>query len=93
MRARVTIGQPHRRRAFMLAAVALLAFVAYNGVLAAGAAVGALPVAFAIGGLALFVGSVVSLVLSWSAGELRGERDRIAAAAREYREQRAKKDK
>jgi hypothetical protein len=80
--ARATSGQPHRRRAFLLAAVALLTFAGYNGALAAGAAIGPFQIALAIAGMALFVGAVVSLVLSWSAGELRAQRERIAAAAR-----------
>ena len=38
--------------------------------------------------MALFIGAVVSLVLSFSSGELSGEHARIASAAREFREQR-----
>ena len=38
--------------------------------------------------MSLFIGAIVSLMFSLSSGELRGERERIAAAAREYREQR-----
>jgi hypothetical protein len=90
--ARATSGQPHRRRAFLLAAAALLTFAGYNGALAAGAAIGPLQVGLAIAGMALFVGAVASLVLSWSAGELRAQRDRIAAAAREYRERRSENE-
>ena len=37
--------------------------------------------------MSLFIGAIVSLVLSFSSGELRGERTRIATAAREYRQQ------
>lgn len=87
--ARAAAEQPHRRRAFQLAAAALLAFAAYNAVLAAGGTAGPLPIGLAIAGTALFVGAIASLVLSWSAGELRRERERIAAAAREYRERQA----
>ncbi|HJZ49991.1 MAG TPA: hypothetical protein VKE41_22605 [Roseiflexaceae bacterium] len=92
VRARATTEQPHRRRAFILAAAALLAFVAYNGTLAAGGTVGPLQVGLAIAGMALFVGSIVSLLFSWRYGELRGEREQLAAAVREYREQHAKHD-
>jgi hypothetical protein len=61
---------------------------AYNGALLLDVAAGSLQIGLAIAGMALFVGAIVSLLLSFSAGELRGERERIAAAAREYREQR-----
>ena len=91
--ARGASGQPHRQRAFRLAAAALLTFAGYNGTLAAGAAIGPLQIGLAITGMALFVGSIASLVLSWSAGELRGQREQIAAAAREYRERRATDDR
>jgi hypothetical protein len=90
--ARGVAGQPHRRRAFALGAVALLALAGYNAALAAGATIGPLQVGLAIAGTALFVGAIVSLVLSYVSGELRGKRERIAAAAREYREQRGKGD-
>ena len=85
-------GQPHRQRAFRLAAAALLAFAGYNGALAAGAAIGPLQIGLAIAGMALFVGAIASLVFSWSAGELRGQRERIAAAAREYRQRRSENE-
>ena len=90
--ARAASAQPHRRRAFLLAVAALVAFAAYNGALALGAATGPLLVGLAVAGMALFLGAVVSLVLSWSAGELRGQREQIAAATREYREQRTTDD-
>jgi predicted benzoate:H+ symporter BenE len=84
--------QPHRRRAFLLAAAALLIFSVYNGALAARVALGPLQAGLAIAGMALFIGAVASLLFSFSSGELRGERERIAAAAREYRERRGKSD-
>lgn len=90
--ARAAAGQPHRRRAFSLGAAALLALAGYNAALAAGAAIGPLQVGLAIAGMALFVGAVASLVLSYATGELRGGRERIAAAAREYREQHGRRD-
>jgi drug/metabolite transporter (DMT)-like permease len=82
--------QPHRRRAFWLGAAALLMLAAYNGTLVLNETPGPLQTGLAIAGMALFAGAIVSLVLSFSSGELRGERDRIAIAAREFRERREK---
>ena len=81
-------AQPHRRRAFWLGAAALLMLAAYNGALVLDETTGPLQIGLAVAGMSLFVGAIVSLVLSFSSGELRGERERIAAAAREYRAQR-----
>ena len=86
--ARGAVGQPHRRRAFWLGAAALLMLAVYNGTLALNDTAGPLQTGLAIAGMALFAGAIVSLVLSFSSGELRGERERIATAAREFREQR-----
>ena len=86
--ARGAVAQPHRRRAFGLGAAAVLMLAAYNGTLVLIATPGPLQIGLAIAGMALFVGAIVSLVLSLTSGELRGERERIAAAAREFREQR-----
>ena len=86
--ARAVRDRPHRRRAFELAAGALLAFAAFNGMLAAGATVGPIELLFAAVGLGLFVASVVSVVLSLRGGEMRDQSDQIAAAAREYRARR-----
>ena len=85
---RGTAAQPHRRRAYWLGAAALLPLAAYNGTLALNETPGLLQTVLAIAGMALFVGAIVSLLLSFRSGELRGERERIAAAAREFREQR-----
>jgi len=92
VQARSAGAQPHRRRAFRLGAAALLMLAAYNAALALDATTGPLQIGLAIAGMALFVGAIVSLVLSFSAGELRGERARIAAAAREYRQQREQRE-
>ena len=86
--ARATAGQPHRRRAFRLGAAALLMLAVYNATLVLNATPVPLQIGLAIAGVALFIGAIVSLVLSFSSGELRGERERIATAAREFREQR-----
>jgi drug/metabolite transporter (DMT)-like permease len=88
VQSRGAAAQPQRRRAFWLGAAALLMLAAYNGTLLLDATPGPLQTGLAVAGMALFVGAVVSLVLSFSSGELRGERERIAAAAREFREQR-----
>jgi hypothetical protein len=91
--ARAARDRPHRRRAFELAAGALIAFAAFNGVQAAGIVIGPLQIAIAVVGLLLFAGAAVSLILSYYAGEMRDQRDRIAEAAREYRERRARDDR
>ena len=88
VQARGAAAQPHRRRAFQLGAAALLMLAAYNGALLLDATTGPAQIGLAIAGMALFIGAIVSLVLSFSVGELRGERERIATAAREYRERR-----
>lgn len=87
--ARSAVAQPQRRRAFRLGAAALLMLAAYNGALVLDATTGPLQIGLAIAGMTLFIGAIASLVRSFSSGELRGERERIAAAAREYRERRA----
>jgi predicted benzoate:H+ symporter BenE len=87
--ARAIPERTHRRRAFEMAAGALLAFAAFNGSLAVGATIGPLQLVIAAAGLALLAGAAVALVQSLSSGEMREQRDRIAAAAREYRERRA----
>src|SRR3954452_19409073 len=84
VQARGAVGQPHRRRAFWLGVAALLLVAVYNGTLVLNVMPGLLQTALAIAGLALFAGAIVSLVISFSSGELRGERERIAAAAREF---------
>jgi hypothetical protein len=86
--ARSAAAQPQRRRAFRLGSAALLVLAAYNGTLVLDDTNGPLQIGLAIGSMALFLGAIVSLVLSFSSGELRGERERIEAAAREYRTRR-----
>ena len=91
--ARAARDRPHRRRGFELAVGALIAFAAFNGALAADIAIGPLQIAIAVLGLLLFAGAAVSLTLSYYAGEMRDQRDRIAEAAREYHERRARDDR
>lgn len=80
--------RPQRRRAFELAAAALVAVAGLNGSLALGADLGWLQVSLTIASIALFIGAVAALVLSLRAGEAGDQRTRIADAAREYRAQR-----
>jgi peptidoglycan/LPS O-acetylase OafA/YrhL len=82
---RAARDQPHRRRAFALAAGALAALAAFNGALAADAAIGALHIAVAMLAVALLIAAVVSLALSFGAGEMRDWRDRLAEEAREFK--------
>lgn len=86
--ARSVAAQPQRRLAFRLGAAALVMLALYNGALVLDESTGPLQIGLAIASMALFIGAIVSMVLSFSSGELRGERARIAAAAREYREKR-----
>src|SRR5687767_15449897 len=72
--ARSAAAQPQRRRAFRLGSAALLVLAAYNGTLVLDDTNGPLQIGLAIGSMALFLGAIVSLVLSFSSGELRGER-------------------
>jgi small-conductance mechanosensitive channel len=87
--ARAVRGQPHRRRAFALAAAALLAFAAFNGTLATGMALGRLPLLLAALGALLLIGAVVSLAVSLRRGEIRQQSAQIAGYMREFREQRS----
>lgn len=89
--ARASRQQPHRRRGFELAAAALLALAAFNGTVAAEGQLGPLQIVIGLAGMALLIGAVVSIALSYRAGEMRGQRDQIAAAAQEYRDQHSKK--
>lgn len=89
---RNTAGQPHRRRAYLLAAGGLLAFTGYNASLAAGVAGGPIQIGILLIGGALLVGAVVELARSFFGGELRAQRDQFAAAAKEFRERREGKN-
>jgi hypothetical protein len=86
--ARRLTGQPHRRRAFLMGAGALLCFAGFIVTLGAGGGSGALQGAMAIAGMALFVGAALSLVLSLRSGERAGDHARISAAAQAYRAKR-----
>lgn len=88
MQVRSAASQPHRQRAYKLAAGAMVAFAGYNGVLAAGLAAGPLQLALVLVGVALIVLAGAELARSYFSGELRAQRDQINAAAREYRERR-----
>ena len=46
----------------------------------------------AAGALALLVAAIGALLASWRGGEMRGQSDKIAAAAKEYREKRTRND-
>lgn len=91
--ARAAQGKPWRRRAYALAAGALLAFAADNAATAAGLGAGPIQIGLIILGIALLIGAGVSLARSMYAGEMRDQRDKIADAVQEYRERRATNDK
>lgn len=90
--ARASGDRPHRRRAYQLAAGALLAFAASNAAAAAGLDSGPLTLAVVVIGVALLAVAAVSLVRSMYAGEMRSQRDQIAAAAEEFKERQKAKD-
>lgn len=79
---------PKRRRAFELAAGSLLALAMLNGTLAFGASFGVLQIAVAAVGVLLLIGALVAFIDSLRNGEIRAQRDRVAAAAQKYRERR-----
>ncbi|MFL5805536.1 MAG: hypothetical protein ACJ8CR_27840 [Roseiflexaceae bacterium] len=90
--ARRASAWPRRRRAFELAAGALLALAAFNGSLAAGAEIGTLQMVVAAVGVALLIAALIALIGSFRSGEMHSQRDRVAAAAQEYRERRTQND-
>jgi peptidoglycan/LPS O-acetylase OafA/YrhL len=90
--ARRSSDRPRRRRAFELASGALLALAAFNGALAAGAEIGVLQMVVAAVGVALLIAALIALIDSFRSGEMHSQRDRVAAAAQEYRERRTEND-
>jgi len=88
VQARSLGDRPHRRRGYQLGGAALLCFAGFNATLAMGGDLGPIQSILAIAGLALFVSAIIALGMSLRAGEMRGARDEVAAAAREYRERR-----
>src|SRR5690349_6760957 len=89
--ARAAGERMHRRRAYQLAAGALLVFAGSNAALAAGADGGAAQqTVVVVLGLALLAGAAIELARSARAGEMRQQRDEVAAAAKAFRERREK---
>jgi heme A synthase len=88
LQSRTLSDRPQRRRAFELAAGALLALAAVNGSLAVELDLGVLQLLLAVIGIALFLAAVATLVMSLRAGEVGDQREKIAEAAREYRARR-----
>jgi hypothetical protein len=93
MQGRAAFEQPRRRRAFELAAGALLALAALQLSLAAGMTFEPLLYTISLVGLALLAGAIVSYISSFRAGEMRGQGERVAKAAREYREKQTRNEK
>lgn len=86
VQARKLVGQPNRKRAFQLGAAAFICFAAFNLSIGMTADFGALQQAVALAGMALFVGSAISMVLSLRSGERAADRQRALAEARSFRE-------
>src|SRR5262245_37733813 len=85
--------QPKRKRAFEMLAAASLVFAALLGSAAAGVADTLVTTAMLVLAIGLMIAAVFSLMASFRAGEMRGQVDRIAEAAKEYREQAERRQK
>jgi len=71
---------------------ALLALAALQFSLAAGATFEPLLYGISVVGLALLAAAIVSYISSFRSGEMRGQGERVAKAAREYREKQARNE-
>lgn len=89
--ARRAVDQPHRRRAFGLAAAGLLVLAIYNAAPAAGIANPTAIGAISLIGLALMIGAAVSYILALRAGEVAAQHRRFQAEMREEVKRRQKK--
>jgi hypothetical protein len=85
---RALAARPHQRRAYRLAAAAILLVAALNAALAAGAQ--GFELQLAVGGVAmlLLLGAAISFLLAFRAGELRPDARKAAEMATQYRERR-----
>jgi hypothetical protein len=88
MQTRGIRDQPKRKRAFELLGGACLIFAALLGAVAAGIAYTLVTIALVTIVIALTIAAVLSLLAAFRAGEMRGQVDQVAKAAKEYREQR-----
>ena len=86
--AQAMVAQPHRKRAFWLAALGLLLFTAFNMTIAYNQPFGAIQNVLAISGFAFFVASFISLFISFRSGERKADQQRFADAARAFRQER-----
>ena len=93
IQARGVRDQPKRRRAFELLGAACLVFAALLGSAAAGIAYTLLTTALLAIAIGLMVAAISSLLAAFRAGEMRSQADRIAQAAKEYREQAERRHK
>jgi hypothetical protein len=92
MQARGVRDQPKRKRAFELLGAACLVFASLIGSAAVGIAYTLLTTALLAIAIGLMIAAVLSLLASFRAGEMRSQVDRIAEAAKEYREKRTMND-
>ena len=92
MQARGVRGQPKRKRAFELLSAACLVFAALLGSAVVGLSYSLLTAALLAIAIGLMVAAVLSLLGSFRSGEMRSQADRIAEAAKEYRERRTTND-
>jgi hypothetical protein len=92
MQARGVRDQPKRKRAFELFGAACLVIAALLGSAAAGIAYTLVTTALLAIAIGLMIAAVISLLTSFRTGEMRSQADRVAEAAKEYREKRTMND-
>lgn len=85
---RVVAGRPNQRRAYQLAAGAMLLVAGVNAAVAAGLQNFAVQIALGSAALVAMLAAAALLVRAYMAGEMRAPNQRARAMAREYRDQR-----
>ncbi|NOK58626.1 MAG: hypothetical protein GFH27_549279n432 [Chloroflexi bacterium AL-W] len=88
LQVRAARNLPHRRRAFGMAAAALLVFAGHTLLEANGGAAGALGTALMIINFVLLGGALVSYILSARHGEMYRQYEQFAAGMKHYRKRR-----
>lgn len=89
--ARLSTDRPLRQRGFYYAAGALLVLAGFNATLAMGISNNVVLIGFAVVGVLLIVVALISMVGSFRGGEMQSQQDRIAAAAKDFRERNSDK--
>jgi hypothetical protein len=92
MQARGVRDQARRKRAFELLATACLVLTVLLGTAAAGVAIAPLSTVLLVIAVALIIAAILSLLAAFRGGEMRGQSERVAAAAKEFHERRTTND-